>query len=154
MNDVDFSEARSRLSQPLYCEDIEDWHSDKMQPDTWQRSGGLLDASGMSVRMVVKLAYRRSQKTGWTVYVFSVFLQHPGRLERVYQLDVRQHKKPISDLHLRPHEHFGNQRNEGDPSWGKWSFQEVLAYFMKRTGVEFNPPVASPEEFELKGQKR
>lgn len=154
MNDIDFSEAQRRLRQPLHCEDIQDWYSDKVQPDTWQCSGGLLNADGMNVRMVVKLAYRYSHKTGWTVYVFSIFAQHPGRLERVYQLDIRKRKKPIADLHTRPHEHFGNQRNMGDRAWEDWSFRDALAYFMLRTGVQFSPPVTSPEEFELKRYKR
>lgn len=151
MNDVEFSEAIRLLSQPLRCEDIEFWRSEKQQPDTWSCSGGLLKVDGVSAAMLVELIYRRSQKTGIVLYKFSVFLQHAWGLERVYQLEVRQAKRPLKDVHSRPHEHFGDQRTLGEPSWSTWTFHDTLRHFEQRTGIEFDPLVQEPDHFELKG---
>lgn len=151
MNDVDFAEAQRLLGQPLRCEDIECWHPEKQQPDTWSCSGGLLKGDGVSAKMLVELIYRRSPKTGVVLYKFSVFLQHPWGLERVYQLDIRQTKRPLKDAHARPHEHFGDQREAGDAHWSHWTFAEVMDHFSLRTGIQFVPPAADPEHFELRG---
>ncbi|MNT30549.1 hypothetical protein D3C72_1663480 [compost metagenome] len=116
-------------------------------------SCGLLDANGRSAKLIVELRFRRSSKTNVAQYVFSVFRRVlPKGLERVYQLDVMQWPKPVRDQHQMPHEHFGNERNLGDDSWAKWSYDEVLAYFCARTNITFVPPVPHPEELRLKGQ--
>lgn len=151
MNDVDFAEAQRLLGQELRCEDIEDWHPEKLQPDTCSCSGGLLRTDGISAKMLIELIYRRSPKTGMVLYKFSVFLQHPWGLERVYQLDIRKAKRPLKDAHSRPHEHFGNQRVDGDYLWSSWTFTEAMGYFVLRTGIHFEPPANDPEHFELKG---
>jgi len=151
MNDVEFSEAKRLLAQPLRCEDIGAWHPEKQQPDTWSCSCGLLKVDGVSARMVVELIYRKSHKTGIVLYKFGVFLQHSWGLERVYQLEIRQAKRLLKDVHSRPHEHFGDQRTEGEPSWSKWTFHDALRHFERRTGIKFDPSAQEPDHFELKG---
>lgn len=151
MNDVEFDEAGRLLGQPLRCEDMPGWRAEKQQPDTRSCSCGLLKADGASARMTVQLLHRRSHKTGAVLYKLGVFLQHSWGLERVYQLEVRQERRPLKDAHARPHEHFGNRRTEGDPSWSKWSFHDALRHFSARTGIVFDPEVQDPDHFELEG---
>ena len=151
LNDIDFSEAQRLLGQRLICEDIEDWHADKQQPDTWSCSAGLIREDGVSAKMEVELIHRRSPKTGILVRKMGVFLQHSWGLERVYQLELRHGRKLIKDVHSLSHEHFGNIRTVGNPDWSDWTFVDAMNHFCKQTQIDFVPAVNDPEAFVLKG---
>jgi len=151
VHDVSYEEAQELLKKPQRCEDAGDWQPEKQQPNTWSLSIGVLDEYGIHTQQLVELIYRRSPKTGLTWYKFSVFLHHAWGLERVYQLDVTHSRRPIKDLHGRPHEHIGKRRIEGKSSWQKWEFDDVLQHFSRQTKIEFLPPASHPEAFELKG---
>ncbi|WP_238920911.1 hypothetical protein [Achromobacter xylosoxidans] len=153
MNNVTAEEALALLSSPLICEDCPDWVPGKELKGLLSTSCGLLDSTGRSAKLVAELRFRRSSKTHVAQYVFSVFRRTlPRGLERVYQLDILQWPKPVKDLHQMPHEHFGNERIQGDDSWSKWTYDEVLAHFCARANITFVPPVPHPEELRLKGQ--
>lgn len=104
MNDIPEAEARELLQRLTFCELDGEWSPEKTQPGTFAISAGMTDEEGISTMMQVKLCFRRSLKTGIVRYVFSVFKRTPYSLERVYQLDVRQCKKKIKNLHDRSHE--------------------------------------------------
>lgn len=151
MNTLQESEAIALLSQPATCIDIGDWISNRQQPDTWECTSGVLNAENVRTGLIVELAFRRSQKTQKVHYKFSVFRQTLWGLERVYQLDIQQFKKPLRNAHDVPHEHVGDRRVCGDATWGQWTFHEALQYFTERTKINFSPEVPHPEAFELKG---
>lgn len=153
MNKVSGEEARKLLSQPLYCEDCPDWTAGRELKGLLSTSCGLLDSDGKSNKLIVELRYRRSAKTKTVQYVFSVFERSLGGLRRIYQLDITQWPRPVKDLHSMPHEHIGADRNDGDSTWSKWTFEQVLLHFCSQTNITFTPNIPHPEELRLKGQK-
>lgn len=100
--------------------------------------------------MMVKLYFRRGHKTGIVNYVFSVFKRTPHSLDRIYQLDVRQSKRPIKNLHDRSHVHIGALRVSGLKEWSQWEFEDVLDYFCTSTNITMSPGPVHPEHFELR----
>lgn len=123
----------------------------RTQPGTFTIGAGVVDSAGMGTRLYVQLDYRNSQKTRSTKYVFTVFKRQPYGNDRVYQLEVYQVPKQLKDLHKRSHEHFGDMRSEGDASWNDWGYDDVISYFISKTGIEFNPKPPHPEHFQLRG---
>lgn len=101
--------------------------------------------------MQVRLDFRNSAKTGVRKFILTVFKQNPYGLDRIYQLEIVQSRRPIKDLHERSHEHMGSSRLPGKESWGGWAFSDVLRYFWQQTNVTFCPPPPDPEEYQLKG---
>jgi len=153
MKDIPKEEALSLLARPMFCEDPDDWEPVKLQAGTVILRAGLVDIDGLSAQLQAELMFRRSHKTGITMYKFTVFKRQPYGLERVYQLDVVQSKVRIKDTHSLPHEHIGTSREQGDASWATWGYDEVLAHFCARTNISFKPPPNHPEFFQLKGNK-
>lgn len=150
MNDIPEAEARELLQRLTFCELDGEWSPEKTQPGTFAISAGMTDEEGISTMMQVKLCFRRSLKTGIVRYVFSVFKRTPYSLERVYQLDVRQCKKKIKNLHDRSHEHIGDLKLQGADDWAQWEFKDVLAYFCSATNLTFSVGPVHPEHFELR----
>jgi hypothetical protein len=151
MRDLPAAEARSMLSNKSLCECDGEWSLLITQPGTFTIQAGLTDADGVGRQMEVSLNFRRSAKTGILYYKFTVFKRHPYGLERVYQLDIVQSRRPIKDVHKRSHEHMGDCRIDGNASWDNWSFDDVLLYFCQQTNIDFSPPPPDPEEYRLKG---
>lgn len=153
MNDVPENEAVLLLSQPLVCEDCRDWEPIKEIIGRHETSCGLLNNQGINVRLFLDMSYRRSPKTNTVRCVFSVFKRLPRGLERVYQLDISQWNKPVNDKHSQSHEHVGTKRIPGDSAWQRWTFDDIMMYFCRRTNITFAPPLAHPEVLQLKEQK-
>ena len=152
MIDVPEHEAVSLLSTPKTCLESPDWVPMRKQPDTLEVSVGVLDQDEARTTLLVSLKYRNSRKTGIKIHIFTVFQREPGGLKRVYQLDVRQFRKALSDAHKAPHEHFGRDvRVQGSPLWSKWAFNDILKHFSKRTNIRFQPQIGNPEELRLVG---
>lgn len=154
MNDVAAAEAQDLLSGPLACVDSPGWQLVKMQPGSCFIEVGVLDQKGMNVRLLVQLIFRESPTTHRTTYKFSVFKRQVYGSERVYQLSVEQWPTPIPDAHKHAHEHFGDQRTMIPESWDNWTYEDVLAYFCKRTNISFTPPIPHPKHFALSGGKQ
>lgn len=152
MQDIPEAEARALLSEPLRCEDAPGWEPLKMQSDSFEIGVAVIDLQGRSVRLYVQLLYRRSYKTKSIKHKFSVFRRQAYGLERVYQLQVNHFPRPVKNAHEMSHEHIGDLKVMGDASWGKWSYDEVIAHFCKQTNITFEPSLLHPEDFELKGQ--
>lgn len=150
MNIISESEARTLLASPTSCEMEGDWNPEKVQAGTFTITAGLVDQQGVGTRMMVKLQFHRGHKTGIVNYVFSVFKRTPHSLDRIYQLDVRQSKKPIKNLHDRSHEHIGSLRIAGPDKWAQWEFEDVLDYFCTSTNITMRPRPVHPEHFELR----
>lgn len=150
MNVIPELEARALLANSAFCDMGGDWIPEKVQPGTFKISSGLVDHEGLSTRMLVELKFRRSYKTGIVTYVFSVFKRTPYSLDRVYQLDVRQSKKPIKNLHDRSHEHIGSLRTAGLDAWAQWGFEDVLNYFCQSANITMTNGPVYPEHFELR----
>lgn len=150
MNNIPEVEARELLATPGYCEFEGDWVPEKVSPGTFTVAVGLLDRDGVGRRMMVKLFFRRSQKTGLVKYKFGVYRRTPYGLDRVYELDVTQSRKPIKNLHDRSHEHIGALRRNGIEAWSKWEFEDVLEYFCAATNIKMSPGPDHPERFELR----
>jgi hypothetical protein len=153
MNDVAEAEAVALLSSPLTCPDAPDWEPVKLD-GTRLIQVGALDHRGFNARLLVQLVFKESHKTRRKSYTFSVFKRQLYGLERVYQLSVEQWATPISDVHKRSHEHFGDRRTIGLKGWEYWTFNDVLAYFCRRTNIAFDPPIPDPEHFALSGGKK
>ena len=113
---------------------------------------GLLDQDGVSLRLLVDLRYRRTEKTNARQYLFTLFQRQPYGLERIYQLDVRQYPRVPKDAHLLPHEHIGKARVTGNAGWANWSYDEAMARFCTMTNIVFRPNLPHPEDFRLRGQ--
>lgn len=143
------AEAREFLSQPLFCYDCDNW---QFNPTTQRHSCsmGLVDGQGVRTGLVVDLSYSFFNRTRKTYFVFSVFKLFPKGKLRVYQLDIRKFSRPVKDSHVKPHEHIGNLRVNGEDCWGSWSFRETLNRFINQTNITFSPDVQDPTEFKLK----
>lgn len=150
MNNIPESEARELLATASVCEFEGEWMPEKVSPGTFTTSAGLVDAEGVGRQMTVKLFFRRSQKTGIVKYVFSVYKRTPYSLDRIYQLDVTHTRKPIKNLHDMSHEHIGSLRRNGNESWSRWKFEDVLEYFCIATNIKMSPGPDHPESFELR----
>ncbi|MHB1236378.1 MAG: hypothetical protein ACYCY7_02335 [Gallionella sp.] len=146
MLDIAESEAKVLLSGKLRCINCEPWIPHKVSKFLSTASAGTVDSQGINPGIIVTLDYFLHPLTQIKHYKFSVFKQRPYGLERVYQLDVRQSKKPLRDVHSKPHEHFGDKRTDGDDGWSLWSYYEALEYFCTRTNISFEPPVKTPDE--------
>jgi len=149
MQKIAEEEARSLVSRPLFCEDIEAWSPLKVQPGTVGCGAGVLDENGLGARMYVELTYRTSHKTKITTYIFTLLKRHAHGKDRVYQLEVRQTPKRVRDLHKLSHEHMGSLRTDGGVNWDSWTYEDVFAHFCKATNLTFKPKPPHPEEFKL-----
>ncbi len=154
MVDIPESEARHLLDQDLSCIDSPAWIPIKVQPGTLEIEVGVIDTLGRSAGLSVQLIYRYSPRTKRISYRFSVFKRQPYGLERVYQLAIQQWPSQIKDEHTRSHEHFGDRRTIGPKDWDRWTFEQVIGFFCKRTNITFNPSIPHPENFELSGGKK
>ncbi len=150
MNVIPESEARALLANSTFCDLSGDWIPEKVQPGTLKISSGLTDAQGIATKLLVELKFRRSRKTGIVTYLFSVFKRSPYGRDRVYQLDVRQSKKSIKNVHDRSHEHIGSLRATERDEWAQWSFEDVLNYFCNNANITMSPGPVHPEHFELR----
>lgn len=150
MNIIPELEARALLANAMHCDMEGDWTPEKVSPGTYVIESGLVDQEGVGTRMMVKLYFRRGHKTGIVNYVFSVFKRTPHSLDRIYQLDVRQSKRPIKNLHDRSHVHIGALRVSGREEWSRWEFEDVLDYFCTSTNITMSPGPVHPEHFELR----
>lgn len=117
-------------------------------------SCGLIDTTGVRKMMLLTMRFKRSMKTGVVQYQFTIFKRHFRGLDRVYQLDITQWPKPVKDAHQRPHEHMGDMRILGAPSWAIWTYDQAVSHFCLRTNVTFDPPLGHPEELRLQGTKK
>ena len=151
MNDIPEAEARSLLNVPSRCEDCDDWEPIRTQPGSFSVSSGVVDQDGVGRRLLVQLDYRNSLKTRSIKYIFTVFQRQPYGKDRVYQLEVFQVPKQLKDLHKLSHEHFGDRKTVGDAAWNDWEYDDVIAYFISQTNIEFFPMPPHPEHFQLKG---
>jgi hypothetical protein len=151
MRDIPEHEARTLLNRPLRCEEWGEWVPLKTQPATSAVGAGVLDEFGLGTRLYVEFLYRRDHKTKFTYYSLTVFKRNAYGRDRVYQLAVNQTAKPLKDRHRLSHEHFGDKRVECEAEWGKWSYDEVIAYFCARTKIVFAPKPPHPEHFQLRG---
>ena len=149
MIDISEAEALVILSQPKFGNDC-CWVPIKAQSYAKEASVGLLDAVGVRINLQVQLIYQMHPVVGLTSYKFSLFLQKPTGLDRVYQLEIKQYKKMIKSKHQLPHEHIGNKRVNGSDTWTSWGYDEALNYFTKRTNITFAPLVPHPDNFELR----
>lgn len=149
MNDLPHADAIALFDQQRYCDDVDAWVPEPQQNGTMTASSGVVDADGIRTPLLVQLQYRNSAKTRKVWYKFSVFIRHPWGMQRAYQLDVEQFAKPPKNAHDLPHEHMGDQRLQGAPSWSKWTFEQVLDRFSEETKITFRPPLVHPEHFEL-----
>lgn len=152
MNVIPESEARALLANSTYCDLSGDWLADKVQPGTLKISSGLVDAQDIATKLLVELQFRRSRKTGIVTYLFSVFRRSPYGRDRVYQLDVRQSKKPIRNVHDRSHVHIGSLRVSGHDEWAQWSFEDVINYFCNSANITISPRPVHPENSELRSK--
>lgn len=150
MNDIPEMEARELLAVSSVCEFEGDWVPEKVSPGIVTIAAGLVDREGIGRRMMVRLMFRRSPKTGLIKYKFSVFNRTPYRLDRVYELEVTHSPKPIKNLHARSHEHMGALRRNGNEAWSQWEFEDVLEYFCTATNITMSPMPEHPERFELR----
>lgn len=139
------AEARMLLSRPLHCEGDLAWASRRKCQKGRIFSGGLLDDSKSATSMFVELACTNGVRAAETRYVFSVFLRKRYGQERVYQLDVAQGSRRRHDAHRKSHEHIGDLRVTGSPSWDEWSYHEVLDYFCAQTNIRFDPVLPGPK---------
>lgn len=146
MLDIPESEAKALLAHGLRCIDCETWIPHKVNKFLSTACAGTLDNQGVSPGIIVVLEYYLHPVTQLKRYKFSVFKQRPYGLDRVYQLEVTQSKKPLKDAHTKPHEHFGDTRTNGDDGWSLWSYDEALNHFCERTKITFEPPIQTPEE--------
>jgi hypothetical protein len=149
MQNIPEAEARSLVSRPLICEEIDEWEPLKVQPGTSACGVGVLDESGQSVRMYVEFIHRASHKTKITIYLFTLFKRQAYGKERVYQLEVTQTPKRVKDLHKLSHEHMGSLRTLGGVDWADWDYDDVLAHFCAATNITFRPKPSHPDEFKL-----
>lgn len=150
MNNIAEMEARELLARPSICEFEGDWLQEKVSPGTVTIAAGLMDCEGVGRRMMVRLLFHRSPKTGLIKYKFSVFNRTRYSLDRVYELEVTHSPKPIKNLHAISHEHIGALRRNGNEAWSKWGFEDVLEYFCAATNIEMSPKPQDPEHFELR----
>lgn len=151
MLDIAEPEAKALLSEPLDCIDCEPWVPHKVVSFLNTASAGTVNSQGISPGIIVELNYSYNPLTHCKHYKFSVFKQRHYGKDRVYQLDIKQTKKPLRDAHAKPHEHFGDIRTDGDDAWSFWSYYEALDYFCMRTKITFVPQVQSPDDaFKLK----
>lgn len=144
-------QAAAALSEPLVCENYNEWTPIKILVGTHIIENGLLTLDGQKTQLQVKLMYKHSHKTKDITYQFSIFKRYPYGMERVYQLEVYQTKFAIKDPHKFSHEHMGGSRTEGEKFWESWDFYDVLRYFCSRTLVSFDPELPHPEDFKLRG---
>lgn len=150
MNTISEVEALELLATPSVCEFDGDWLPEKVSPGTVAIAAGLVDAEGVGRRMIARLWFRHSRKTGLIKYKFSVFNRTPYSLDRVYELEVTHSPKPIKNLHAMSHEHIGALRRNGNESWSKWEFEDVLNYFSLTTNIDMRTRPKHPEHFELR----
>ena len=119
MNNIPEVEARELLATSSICEFEGDWLPEKVSPGTFTIAAGLMDRDGIGKRMVARLSFRHSQKTGLIKYKFSVFNRTRYSLDRVYELEVTHSPKPMKNLHAISHEHIGALRRNGNEAWSK-----------------------------------
>ncbi|MCE3607639.1 hypothetical protein LXA47_29130 [Massilia sp. P8910] len=143
-------EAQSLFAAPLFCDECSDWMPWNLQPTTVVSTAGVMKEDGSSAMLIVELLYTRTHKTKKIEYRFTVFRRQIWGNDPVYQLHIRQSADSMKHLHSHPHEHIGNRREAGDASWMDWGYDEVLAFFCKRTNITFRPPPCHPEHFALK----
>ena len=149
MIDIPESEALVILSQPKLCYDCT-WAPIKTQAYAMEAVMGLVDQSEQRIRQYIRLQYQSHPVVGSTTYLFTLFSQKITGVERIYQLEVRQYKKPIKSAHQLPHEHIGKSRVNGSDSWSTWGYDEAIAHFGSRTNIVFMPEVVHPNKFELR----
>lgn len=151
MHQIPESEARELLRGRYLCEDAPPWAPMRMLPGTLEIGIGVLDYTGKSVKMYVRLNYQHSPKTRIIKYKFTVFRRETYGLERIYELQVNQFPKPVHDAHQQSHEHYGTSRIEGKPDWKDWKYEDVISYFCRQTNIEFKPEIPHPEQLQLRG---
>jgi hypothetical protein len=151
MQRVAEAEAWALLNKRQICPDMREWRPHSWLIHTWRCESGVVTEEGIRSSLWVELLYRNNPKTRKIWFKFSVHQRHPWGTQGVYQLDVEQYSKPLQNAHDRPHEHMGAVRTEGEDTWSRWSFEEVIQRFCLRTKIDFLPPVQHPENFELRG---
>lgn len=143
----------------LAC-DLPDWSLvNEKQHQSYELRFGLLDKTLSRTKFCAELLVQISPETHKKLYKFTLQKIEFKGYTRFYQLEIRwfQNIKTIkSNKHFIPHEHIGRSpegRMPGDISWLDWSFNEALAYFLKRTKISVDVPPDDPEVFVLKAQK-
>lgn len=150
MQDIPEHEARALFTAPLVCEDVDPWETFKGNPHVVEVTAGLLDESGRSAGLLLKLIYHYSPKTRIRTCKFTVYVRRHHGLDRAYQLELNQYPVKLADAHKRSHEHMGRLRVTGDASWEQWEYDDAIAHFCKQTNVSFRPPLHHPEHFYLR----
>lgn len=105
---------------------------------------------GSRAGLIVAIDYSYRPNTQTKIYQFGIFRGQLGGRQRVYQLTVKQTRKPIKDQHALPHEHFGDKRLPCPAGSSSWSFDDALAYFAERTNLTFRPQIEDPSVYRLK----
>jgi hypothetical protein len=150
MRNISEAEALALLAKPLTCEDCTEWQPIKANPSAVKISNGLINAEGVGTGLFVELVFHRGITTRLITFKFSVFRLSSTGSERIYQLHVSQFPKIQKNQHALSHEHIGASRVLGDAKWQKWMYDDVMAYFCKKTSITFIPPCKDPDLFELK----
>jgi hypothetical protein len=150
MLNISEAEALALLAEPLICQDCADWQPIKVHASFVKMTTGLVDAEGLRTGRFVELIYSRGITTRLITFKFSVFRASSTGSERIYQLHVSQPPKIQKNQHGLSHEHIGASRVLGDATWQKWMYDDVMAYFCKKTSITFIPPCKDPDLFELK----
>lgn len=115
----------------------------------WLMAAGLIIDGEYKRALTLEICCRESPKPRRTGYKFTIFKSELGAPRRVYQLDV--YLPPICELgdHDWPHEHLGQDRVNFSNDFPK-TFDECVAYFCKKTTMEFEISLESPLNFSLR----
>lgn len=143
-------EARALLSNAYHCQEPPDWAPAKDHRLTRHIECGLLDEDERRASLYVSMRCTVATRNTVGRYVFSVFKLSSGPAERVYQLDVKNWPRLPNDVHSRPHEHIGSRRVIGDDSWIGWGYDQVIAHFLTRVNIRFEPEITDPNYLTLR----
>ena len=145
MRSLDADEARALLLTPLVGTDYPEWGPSPTHPQTHVLVAGVVGPNDEPTQLFVKLAIVSSE-SGDERYDFSLFKLELNGCTPVDQLHIVQTTKPSHHLHASPHGHLGGTRMAGNPSWLRWSFEDVLHHFCHRSKVTSLPPPQAPND--------
>ena len=150
MKDMPENQARALLASPSFAQDVGDWCCNKNRPWHNYIECGLVTKDGTRAGLIMRLEYAYSTATNSKTMQFGVLKSAPYGLQRVYQLTIKQTRKPIKDAHALPHEHWGDTRIPANKDCLSFTFAQAMAHFCQQTNITITPPVEDPTQYRLK----
>lgn len=151
MSHVAELEAWVAMAIAKHGEPTDQWTQTRGRPHSVSQAFGLVDADGATITgLTVEFIVYTGKQVKHNKYIFTLWRQDLGGLDRVYQQEIVHRAGLRPTDHAYSHEHIGDRRDTAIPAWGALNFRDAVERFCTRCNLTLTETLPDPDAFSLR----